>query len=104
MHDRLERYYERELLFLDETAANFAKQFPAEAGRLPPDPNFVRDPHAERLIEAFALLAGRIHYNIDQNLPELIESLSGFLYPHFLAPAPALTMARFDIDAEQPPP
>ena len=98
MSDDLFPYYERELLFIRQLAQEFARQYPAPAGRLLLEPNRSADPHVERLLESFALLAGRLHHKLDDEYPELTEGLLGVLYPHFLAPVPALAIVQFELD------
>src|SRR5262245_28626420 len=98
MSHALESYYERELAFLNEFARDFARLYPSEAARLLPDPSRTGDPHAERFIQAFALLAGRIHHKLDSEFPELNESLLSVLAPHLLAPVPSMTIAQFELD------
>src|SRR5438067_6959942 len=71
MTDTLFPYYERELTFIRQFAQDFAKQYPDAAGRLLLEPNQSTDPHIERMVEAFALLAGRIHHKLDDEFPEL---------------------------------
>ena len=68
-------------------------QYPAAAGRLLLEPDRSVDPHVERLIEAFALLAGRIRHKLDDEFPELTDALLGVLYPHYLAPIPSADRA-----------
>lgn len=104
MTQPLESYYERELAFSTEFAHAFARQFPAEAGRLLPDPKRTVDPHADRLLQAFALLAGRIHYKLDSEFPELNEALLAVLYPHLLLTVPSMTIAQFVVNPETPCP
>jgi type VI secretion system protein ImpG len=99
MSDELFPYYERELLFIRQLSQEFAREYPAAAGRLLLEPNRSADPHVERLIEAFALLAGRIHHKLDDEFPELTEALLSVLYPHFLAPVPSLGVLQFGLDA-----
>jgi len=94
-------YYEHELSFLRTMGKEFARSYGKVAGRLLLEPDKCDDPHVERLIEAFALLAGRIHHKIDDEFPEITESLLGVLYPHYLRPIPSLTVAQFEIDPEQ---
>jgi type VI secretion system protein ImpG len=101
MTDTLFPYYERELIFIRQFAQDFAKQYPAAAGRLLLEPTQSTDPHVERLIEAFALLAGRIHHKLDDELPELTDALLGLLYPHYLAPVPSMAVVQFELDAER---
>ncbi|HTU22165.1 MAG TPA: type VI secretion system baseplate subunit TssF [Gemmataceae bacterium] len=103
MSESLYRYYERELLFIRQLAQDFARQYPAAAGRLLLEPNRSVDPHVERLIEAFALVAARVHHKIDDDFPELTDALLGILYPHYLAPIPSLAIAQFVPDAAQTP-
>src|SRR5215468_1485821 len=95
MSEALYPYYERELVFIRQLAQDFARQYPAAAGRLLLEPNRSLDPHVERLIEAFALLAGRVQYKLQDEFPELIESLLTILYPHYLAPMPSLGLVEF---------
>jgi type VI secretion system protein ImpG len=101
MADTLFPYYERELIFIRQFAQDFAKQYPAAADRLRLEPAQSTDPHVERLIEAFALLAGRIHHKLDDEFPELTDALLGLLYPHYLAPVPSMAIVQFELDAER---
>jgi type VI secretion system protein ImpG len=98
MSDALYRHYESELLFIRQLAREFAKSYPGPAGRLQLKDNESTDPHVERLIEAFALLAGRIRLKIDDEFPELTESLLNVLYPHYLAPIPSMAIVQFELD------
>jgi len=101
MSDDLLPYYERELSFLRKLGGEFAERYPKIAGRLLLEKDKSEDPHVERLIEAFALLAARVHHRIDSDLPEIAEALLGVLYPHYLAPTPSMAIVQFDIDPEQ---
>jgi len=60
MADELLTYYEQELSFIRQMGAEFAVQYPKIAARLLLEPNRCEDPHVERLIQSFALLAARI--------------------------------------------
>jgi type VI secretion system protein ImpG len=60
MRDELLGYYERELIFLRRMGADFAKKYPKIAARLLLDEEKIEDPHVERMVESFALLAGRV--------------------------------------------
>src|SRR5947209_20492761 len=100
MTEALYPYYERELIFIRQFARDFAKQYPAAAGRLRLEANQSTDPHIVRLIESFALLAGRIHHKLDDELPELTDALLGLLYPHYLAPVPSMAIVQFAVDPE----
>ncbi len=98
MSEALFPYYEGELLFIRQLAQEFAKQYPAAAGRLLLEPNRSADPHVERLIEAFALLTARVHHKLDDEFPELTDALLGVLYPHYLAPIPSMGIVQFEVD------
>ncbi|MCE9562695.1 MAG: type VI secretion system baseplate subunit TssF [Planctomycetes bacterium] len=91
-------YYEKELYFLRQAAQEFARQYPATAGRLLLEPNRSVDPHVERLLEGFALLAGRVQHKLDDEFPELTTALLGVMYPHYLAPVPSFAILQFDAD------
>jgi type VI secretion system protein ImpG len=101
MSDTLFPYYERELIFIRQFAQDFAKQYPAAAARLRLEQAQSTDPHIERLLEGFALLAGRIQRKLDDEFPELTDALLGLLYPHYLAPVPSMAVVQFDVDIER---
>jgi len=96
MDDSLLHYYERELTFIREMGAEFARKYPKIAGRLELEDDKCEDPHTERLIEAFALLAGRLHKKIDDHFPEITESLFQIIYPHYISPIPSMTVVQFE--------
>ncbi len=95
MRDELLGYYERELVFMRQMGAEFARKYPKIASRLLIEENTCDDPHAERMIEAFAFLAGRVHLKIDDEFPEITESFLNVLYPHYLAPIPSMSIVQF---------
>ena len=101
MRDELLGYYERELIFLRQMGAEFAGKYPKIAGRLMLEPDKCEDPHVERMMEAFAFLTSRVHLKIDDEFPEITESLLNVLYPHYLAPIPSMSIAQFALDPEQ---
>jgi type VI secretion system protein ImpG len=101
VRDDLLLYYERELTFLRQMGAEFAEKYPKIAGRLILDPNEGRDPHVERMLEAFAFLAARVHLKIDDEFPEITEALLSVLYPHYLRPIPSMCTVEFDLDPAQ---
>jgi type VI secretion system protein ImpG len=101
MRDELLGYYERELAFLRQMGADFAEKYPKVASRLLLEPDRCEDPHVERMIEAAAFLASRVHLKIDDEFPEVTESLLNVLYPGFLAPVPSLSIVQFIVDPER---
>ncbi|MGG5820941.1 type VI secretion system baseplate subunit TssF [Falsiroseomonas sp. HW251] len=95
MTDALLPYYNRELDALRRLAAEFALAHPKIAGRLRLSPDSVDDPHVARLLEGVAFLAARVHHRLDDEFPELTDTLLEVLYPHYLAPFPSCFVARF---------
>jgi len=102
MRDDLLLYYERELSFLREMGAEFAEKYPKIASRLLLEPSKEsEDPHVERLLEAFAFLAARVHLKLDDDFPEITEALLGIVYPHLIRPVPSMSIVEFQVDLEQ---
>jgi type VI secretion system protein ImpG len=101
MRDDLLEYYENELTFLRQLGKEFAEKHPKIASRLQLDVNRCDDPHVERLLEGFALLAARVHLKIDDEFPQITEGLLNIIYPHFLRPVPSMSVAQFRLDPEQ---
>jgi type VI secretion system protein ImpG len=56
------------------------------------------------MLEALALVTGRIHHKLDSEFPELTQALLEVLYPHLLRPVPAMAIAQFEVRPEAPPP
>ncbi|HXJ88533.1 MAG TPA: type VI secretion system baseplate subunit TssF [Candidatus Binatia bacterium] len=100
MRNELRDYYESELTFLRQVGAEFADKYPKIASRLQLESDRCEDPHVERMLEAFALLAARVHLRIDDDFPQITEALLNILYPHYLRPVPSMTVAQFHSDPE----
>ena len=101
MRDDLLLYYERELDYLRKMAAEFAEENPKIASRLAIGPAQVEDPFVERLLEAFAFLAARVHLKIDDEFPEISEALLSVIYPHLIQPIPSMSLVEFQLDPEK---
>lgn len=101
MRDELLLYYERELNYLRQLGAEFGQKYPKIASRLILEPDKCEDPHVERLLEAFAFLAARVHLKIDDEFPEITEALLSILYPHYIRPTPSMSIVEMHLDAEQ---
>lgn len=95
--DELLTYYNRELSYLRKKGDDFAERYPKVAGRLRLDKNVVEDPHVSRLIESFAFLSARIRRTLDDEYPQITESLMGVLYPDFYAPIPSMSILSVDL-------
>lgn len=96
MLDDLLPYYEKELSHLRFLGQEFARRYPKIASRLLLEGDDCEDPHAERMIEAFAFLSARVHKKLDDDFPEIVESFLEVLYPHYLRPTPSLSIVEFD--------
>jgi type VI secretion system protein ImpG len=101
VREELLHYYERELAYVRRMGAEFAQRYPKIAARLQLEPTKCEDPHVERVIEAFAFLAARVHLKIDDELPEVTESILNVVYPHYVRPIPSMSIAELRIDPEQ---
>jgi type VI secretion system protein ImpG len=101
MREELLEHYERELAYLRELGGEFAQKYPRVASRLLLEPDRCEDPHVERLLEAFAFLAARIHLRIDDDFPELTSGVLSVVYPHYLRPIPAMTVVECQMEDVQ---
>ncbi|HZB90321.1 MAG TPA: type VI secretion system baseplate subunit TssF [Stellaceae bacterium] len=99
--DDILAYYQRELAYLRQRGLDFARRYPKVANRLDYGGAEAQDPHVERLIESFAFLTARLQRNIDSEFPEIPTALLAVLYPHLVAPVPAMAIAQFSVDAAQ---
>ena len=101
MRDDLLLYYERELDYLRKSAAQFAEKHPKVASRLVLEPTKCEDPHVERLLEAFAFLAARVHLKLEDEFPEITEAMLSVVYPQLVRPIPSMSIVEFQLDPEK---
>ena len=101
MLDDLLPFYNGELRFMRELAQEFAAANPKIAGRLRLSTDSVEDPHVGRLIEAFAFLNARMRLKLEDDFPELTESLLQLLQPHYLAPFPSASIVQLSAQGDQ---
>jgi type VI secretion system protein ImpG len=101
MRDDLLLYYERELDYLRKLGVQFAEKNPKVASRLVLEATKCEDPHVERLLEAFAFLAARVHLKIDDEFPEISEALLTVVYPQLVRPIPSMSIVEFQPDPEK---
>lgn len=94
--EKLLPYYERELSMLRRAGAEFAGRYPKLAGSLQIRGETCADPHVERLIQASAFLNARVAKLLDDGYANFTEALLDILYPHYLRPMPACSIARID--------
>lgn len=88
-------YYQRELTWLHRAGVDFSASHPTLAANLKLSPAGSQDPHVERLLESFALLAARLQRRLDDGYAEFSDALLEQLYPLILRPMPSCAIARF---------
>jgi type VI secretion system protein ImpG len=96
MSDLLLPYYERELRLLRDAGAALRRQNPKLAGRLELGAEGSADPHVERLLQGFALVAARLQQRLDQGGGDIAEALLEQLFPHLLRPVPVRGIIRME--------
>jgi type VI secretion system protein ImpG len=102
MDPRLLKYYNRELQYMREMGAEFAKSYPKIANRLSLDEFECADPYVERLLEGFSFLAARIQLKIDEEFPRFTQHLMERVFPHYLCPTPSMMVVQFQADMLEP--
>lgn len=101
MTEELATYAAGELRVVQQLLKGFEVQFPDAAEQLGLSGGTGSDPHVERLIQAFTLIAARIHTKLDAALPEVATGLLRLIAPQYLAPFPAMSNAEFSLDPTQ---
>lgn len=101
MDPRMLDYYNSELAYVREQGAEFAEQFPKVAARLGMRGIEVADPYVERLLEGFAFMSARVQLKMDAEFPRFSQRLLDLVYPGYLAPTPAMGIARFEPSKSQ---
>lgn len=92
--DELLRYYEEELGLFGQFAREFRARYPKPASELHVAGDTWEDPSVARLIQSVALLSARIQKRLDDDYPTFTEALLDSLYPHYLRPLPAYSIAQ----------
>lgn len=86
------KYYQDELTYLRELGQEFAAAYPAIAPMLAEAGG---DPDVERLLEGVAFLTGKLRQKIDDEIPEVIHSISAMLFPHYVRQLPSASIVEF---------
>lgn len=94
MTDKLLPYYNSELQYLRNHAEEFSRLYPHLAGNLRINGDAFDDPHVARLMEAVAFLNARTARKLDDEFPELIDTLLNIVYPHYLMPFPSFSIIQ----------
>ncbi|MFH7766976.1 type VI secretion system baseplate subunit TssF [Acinetobacter sp. BSP-28] len=96
MIEELLLYYEKQLQEFGQQSREFAQKYPKIAQRLSLNQEQIDDPHIERLIQAFSLVAARIDKKLDDSYNVFTRSLFEVMFPQYLKPFPACSVASFE--------
>jgi type VI secretion system protein ImpG len=91
----MKNYFDAEMRLLNEAAIEFAQLYPEQAGMLNLTEVRDRDPYIERLLEGMAYLTAHIRSRIDDDVPEISQTLIRQLWPQFVQPFPSSTIIEF---------
>lgn len=100
MTDKLLFHYNKELQIIRRMVGEFASDHPKEAANLRISQEAFDDPHILRLIEGIAFLNARTAYKLDDEFPELVDTLLNVIYPHYLSPIPSFSIVAFKPNAD----
>lgn len=93
--------YNRELLYLQELAGEFADAHPKIAKRLGMHAGEISDPFVQRLIQSASFVTARLQLKLDAEFPAFTERMLETIYPNYVSPTPAMAVARlFPDDSE----
>jgi type VI secretion system protein ImpG len=101
VNERFLELYDVELQHLRHLAGEFARHRPQTGKQLGIDPEgrqLCQDPFVERLLEGFAFLAARVHYQLDAEFPRFTQGMLETVYPDYLSPLPSAGVVRFSVD------
>ena len=96
MIEQLLPYYEKQLQEFGQQSRAFAEKYPKIAQRLSLNQEQIDDPHIERLIQAFSLIAARIDKKLADSYDVFTHSLFEVMFPQYLRQFPACTVVSFE--------
>lgn len=96
MIEQLLPYYEKQLQEFSQQSREFAQKYPKIAQRLSLNQEQIDDPHIERLIQAFSLIAARIDKKLADSYDVFTHSLFEVMFPQYLRHFPACTVVSFE--------
>jgi len=89
-------YYEKQLQEFGQQSRAFADKYPKIAQRLSLNQEQIDDPHIERLIQAFSLIAARIDKKLADSYDIFTRSLFEVMFPQYLRHFPACSVVSFE--------
>lgn len=96
MIEELLPYYEKQLQEFGQQSREFAQKYPKIAQRLSLNQEQIDDPHIERLIQAFSLIAARIDKKLADSYDIFTRSLFEVMFPQYLRHFPSATVVSFE--------
>ena len=96
MIEELLPYYEKQLQEFGQQSRAFADKYPKIAQRLSLNQEQIDDPHIERLIQAFSLIAARIDKKLADSYDIFTRSLFEVVFPQYLRHFPACSVVSFE--------
>jgi len=94
--EQLLPYYEKQLQEFSQQSREFAQKYPKIAQRLSLNQEQIDDPHIERLIQAFSLIAARIDKKLEDSYDVFTRALFEVMFPQYLRHFPACTIVSFE--------
>nr|WP_284895560.1 type VI secretion system baseplate subunit TssF [Burkholderia sp. lyk4-R2A-23] len=91
-------HFEREIALLRRSMQTFAQRYPKIAARLAITGGRSDDPHVERLLQSFALMAAAHDIRLEDDVPAFTHALLESLHSAFLRPFPSCAIAQFHGD------
>ncbi len=96
MKAELAYFFQQELQFLKKEMKRFAAEDPAARAKLQINEDGDSYADVERLVHGAAFLNARTACRIHEAQTQVYEGLLNALFPHFLAPLPAYSIAEFE--------
>ncbi len=96
MIEELLPFYEKQLQEFGQQSREFAQKYPKIAQRLSLNQEQIDDPHIERLIQAFSLIAARIDKKLTDSYDVFTRSLFEVMFPQYLRHFPACSVVSFE--------
>jgi type VI secretion system protein ImpG len=92
-----EQIYSEELALLDKLGNEFAQNYPAIAGYLS---SHSTDPDVLRLLQGFSFLTAMVRQKLEDDLPEMVNSISDLVGPNLIRAFPAITVLNLTIEGK----
>ncbi|ALH95837.1 type VI secretion system baseplate subunit TssF [Acinetobacter equi] len=96
MIEELLPFYEKQLQEFGVQSREFAQKYPKIAQRLSLNQEQIDDPHIERLIQSFSLIAAKIDKKLADSYDVFTRALFEVMFPQYLKHFPSCTIVSFE--------